>query len=163
MDYKDSILCTLLDCGVCDLTMLEDIKYDLWDILKDMIANKDMNINSIFRGVFEQARFDLNSAFEEEKDDICEAIKDEMERYAADAKEDGVENFDEEDEYIKLIEYRDLLDAGEINPEEDLTYYLNYMDTHVALKHYDFYFLWMRDHVLRIENLMGFEFEEGEW
>lgn len=163
MDYKDSILCTLLDCGICDLTMLEDIEYDLWDILKDMIANKDMNINSIFRGVFEQAKFDLNSAFEEEKDDICEAIKDEMERYAADALEDGAENFDEEADYIKLIEYRDLLDAGEINPEEDLTYYLNYMDTHVALKHYDFYCRWMGYQINRIENLMGFEFEEGEW
>ena len=163
MDYKDRILCTLLDCGVCDLTMLKDIEYDLYSILVDMMVNRNMNINSIFRGVFEQARFDLNDAFENDKDDIREAIKDEMERYAAEAKEDGVENFDEEDGYIELVEHRDLLDSGEINPEEDLTYYLNYMDTHVALKHYDFYFRWMEDHVLRLENLMGFEFEEGEW
>lgn len=160
MDYKESILCTLLDCGQCDLAMLENIEYDLWDILRDMMSNRDMNINSIFRGVFEQARFDLNSALEEDKEDIRERIKKNIETLKQELEEldpAELEALNESELHLAL------LDSGAINPYEDLTYYLNYLDTHVALKHYDFYYLWMEDHLLRIENLMGFDFEEGEW
>jgi len=66
-------------------------------------------------------------------------------------------------EHKELISDLELLDSGKLNPKNDMNYYLNCLDTHVCMKHIDFYRRWMELEVDEIENNMGWSFEEGDY
>lgn len=54
----------------------------------------------------------------------------------------------------------ELLDGGTLNPIEDMDYYCNCLDTHVYMKHIDFYRKYLPDTVEEIEAQMGWDFKE---
>ena len=156
MTKQEEILTNLLDCGTEDLKLLEDIKYDLYDILEYLKEYGSVNINSIFREVFDKGAIDLNYAFIERKDEIREQILEEMQT----AKEEYPDyDLEKDEDYQELVNDLDLLDNEKLNPIEDLDYYLNYLDTHVYMEHIDFYRRYMSDVVDTIETNMGWEFE----
>ena len=52
---KESILTYLLDCGTADLEMLEDIGYDIDEIIEELQESDALSLNEIFRVVFRKA------------------------------------------------------------------------------------------------------------
>jgi len=74
MTTQQAVFTKILNCGVCDLELLNDIEYDLDDIIEDCIANDDLSLHSIFREVFYNGADDLQSAFDEKKEEIRDAI-----------------------------------------------------------------------------------------
>ena len=156
MTKQEEILTNLLDCGTDDLKLLEDIKYDLYDISEYLKEYGSFNINSIFREVFKEGARDLNYEFIERKYEIREQILEEMQA----AKEEYPDyDLEKDEDYQELVNDLDLLDNEKLNPIEDLDYYLNYLDTHVYMKHIDFYRKYMPDVVDTIETNMGWDFE----
>ena len=156
MTKQEEILTNLLDCGTEDLKLLEDIKYDLYDILEYLKEYGSVNINSIFREVFDKGAIDLNYAFIEQKDEIREQILEEMQT----AKEEYPDyDLEKDEDYQELVNDLDLLDNEKLNPMEDLDYYLNWQDTHVYMEHIEFYRKYIPDVVDTIETNMGWEFE----
>lgn len=59
MTMQQAVLSKILDCGYWDLELLEDIEYDLDDIIQDCIDNDDLSLHGIFRGVFWMGARDL--------------------------------------------------------------------------------------------------------
>lgn len=78
MTKQEEILTNLLDCGTDDLKLLEDIEYDLYDILEYLKEYVSFNINTIFREVFKKGAIDLNYAFRKREEEIREQILEEM-------------------------------------------------------------------------------------
>ena len=148
MTKQQEILTNLLNCGTEDLELLEDIEYDLDDILEYLKKSDDFNINSIFREVFMKGASDLEEAFENQKEEIKEQILNEMRIHMFDLMK-----------YDELANDLELLDSDKLKPTRDLNYYVNYLDTHVYMKHIDFYRRYMPDVVDEIESNMGWEFE----
>ena len=72
---KESILTYLLDCGTADLEMLEDIGYDIDEIIEELQENDALSLHEIFRVVFRKAGEDLAEALKEQKDDIRSRIE----------------------------------------------------------------------------------------
>ena len=156
MTTQEEILTNLLDCGTDDLKLLEDIKYDLDDILEYLKESGDFNINSIFREVFKKGAIDLNYAFREREEEIREQILEEMKTAKDEYPDYDLEN---DEDYQTLVNDLNLLDNEKLNPIEDLDYYLNYSDTHVFMEHIDFYRRYIPNVVEEIETNMGWDFE----
>lgn len=166
MTMQQAVLSKILDCGYCDLELLEDIEYDLDDIIQDCIDNGDLSLHGIFRGVFWMGARDLQNAFDKQRNDIrdniLETLKNEKTEWI-DSGEMTIEELEDCEEHKELVCDLELLDSGILNPENDMNYFLNYMDTHVSIKHIDFYRRWMENDVENIENYMGWSFEEGDY
>ena len=166
MTMQQAVLSKILDCGYCDLELLEDIKYDLDDIIQDCIDNGDLSLHGIFRIVFWMAAKDLQNEFDKQKDDIRDSILEALENEKTewiDSGEMTIEELEDCEEHKELVADLELLYSGTLNPENDMDYFLNYMDTHVSMKHIDFYRRWMENDVENIESYMGWSFEEGDY
>ena len=164
MTMQQAVLSKILDCGYCDLELLEDIEYDLDDIIQDCIDNGDLSLHGIFRGVFWMGARDLQNAFDEQKDDIRDNILEALENEKTEWVDSGkmtVEELEDCEEHQELVADLELLDSDILNPENDMSYYCNCIDTHVSMKHIDFYRRWMKNDVENIEKYMGWTFEEG--
>ena len=166
MTMQQAVLSKILNCGYCDLELLEDIEYDLDDIIQDCIDNGDLSLHGIFRGVFLMGASDLQNAFDEQKDNIRDSILEALENEKIewiDSGEMTIEELENCEEHKELIADLKLLDSGILNPKDDVGYFMNYMDTHVSMKHIDFYRRWMENNVNNIESYMGWSFEEGNY
>lgn len=115
---REDFLMNLLNCGVLDLKLIDDVGYDWCDILDgetlgEMLSDGSRQretLNYIMRRVVEFGIDQLTTAV---ADRICEleAIPDEREL-----------DVDEEEELEAL---------RTLNPEEDIENYHNFIDTHV--------------------------------
>lgn len=115
---REDFLMNLLNCGVLDLKLIDDVGYDWCDILDvetlgEMLSDgsgRRETLNYIMRRVVEFGTDQLTTAV---ADRICdlEAITNERELDA-----------DEEEELEAL---------RTLNPEEDIESYHNFIDTHV--------------------------------
>lgn len=161
MAKQDEILATLLECGIDDLNLLEDIDYDLEDILNELMENDSLSLHNILEEIFLKGAIELQERFnlrkEEIKQEIDNALIEEKEKWFNSGEIQ--EEFEETEEYKELINDLRLIENEELNPENDLDYYLNYLDTHVYMKNIDFYRKWTEGEVEDIEIKMGFNFE----
>ena len=161
MTKQDEILTTLLKCGTSDLNLLEDIDYDLDDILKGLIENNRLSLHNIFIEVFIKGAIELQERFNLQEEEIRQKINDALieEKKIWLDSEKMEEELEENEEYEELINDLRLIENEELNPANDLDYYLNYLDTHVYMKNIGFYRRWMENEVDEIEDNMGFIFE----
>lgn len=156
MTTQEAVLCKLLNCGYLDLQLLDDIQYDLDDILEDMVECVDMNINSIFREVFRKGAEELHERYEMQKDDIRDLILEEIGGFEAEAAKTQYD-YEADEDYLRLKADLDMIESNRINPNDDLSYYLNYTDTHVLLpnKQLRFFRRWIEVDIKNIEDKMG--------
>ena len=130
MTNQEAILCSLLDCGTADLPMLEDINYDVEDIVQELSQDSCLSLNNIFESVFQRGISDLQGAVNDLKQDF--------------------ENEDNKEDAEKL---------SCLNPEKDVEYFCNCLDTHVYFtNNEDTYRKYLAEEIGNIEDRMGFEF-----
>ena len=149
---QECVMTKILDCGTADLSLLDDINYDLDDIIDVLMENNCLSLNGIFQEVFIKGAEELQEEFENQKEDIKQEILLRIE-------EDEREELAEEEEYEELISDLSLLESGDLQPTNDLGFYLNYQDTHVFMKHIDFYRKYMENTVDDIEYKMGWYYK----
>lgn len=129
------VLAAILNCGIADLELLEDINYDLDDVIDELMDNHDLTLNSIFRTVFMMGAQELSEKLNMYKDELEATIKETIKIAKREASNTGYPLTDDEmmeyDEYRVLINDLELLNSGELKPEDDLNYFLNFCDTHV--------------------------------
>lgn len=107
-DWKYNLLTELLGCGYADLSVLDDCKYDMCDVIeycKD--ADLDVTLNSLAWSMFQIGLDDINRAIDERVDEL-------------DVKDDLSE---EEQEELNALEH---LDA-----HEDTESFHNFIDTSI--------------------------------
>lgn len=166
MTTQQAILTKILNCGYCDLDLLEDIQYDLDEIIDDCMENECLSFNEILHGVFWMGASDLQNAFDENRYEIrcaiLEALKNEKEEFI-DNGEMTQEELEDCEEHKQLVSDLELIDNYMLNPKDDLDYFMNYQDTHVYMKHIDFYKRWMKEDIDNIEYHMGRSFKDKNW
>lgn len=160
---QQCILTHLLNCGTNDLLMLDDINYDLDEILDDLVENNCLSFNDLYRAVFNKGIDDLAERLQEQRNDLIEKIKAEI-RYDIESWVDSgdmtLAELKETEEYQQNIKDLTLIVNNELNPKEQYDYFLNYQDTHIFLKHLPFYRTWMDSDIDDIEDKMGISFKE---
>ena len=138
---KDCILMTLLDCGIADLEMLDDIKYDLTGMVNELVENNNLSFNNLLSSVFQQAQQDLRSSIDEHIAQSEEELTWEV----------------PEDEAALLEEQKEL---RSLTPEDDMTWYTNYLDSHIYINtdKRELYDKYLDEEIEAVEEIMGFSF-----
>ena len=89
MRNSEYLLCALLDCGYADLTMLDDVGYDINDIIKETKAVfGDICFNNIMTVIFQKGLSDLEVAFADNQNRIFDEIDEEINRYMQPVEEE---------------------------------------------------------------------------
>lgn len=175
MNIKQSewVLMHLLKCGQYDVSILDDIKYDLNEILDELVEENDLSLKSLIRTVFQEGVRELNDLINNIKPDVYEDLQilDETLPKESDSPEviDKKEAaLDAQDVYLSHkydIEWGDEIpnyieELSEINPFNDIEWYINCLDTHIYFtKHQDIYRRFFAEQISDIENKIGFIFE----
>ena len=142
----DELLMVLLECGSLDLSILDDVGYDLGEIAEDLIAEEvKPTLNMITDRIFCKGQFELEEA-------VKSAIEDRVNRQAdTDDSDDG------EAEYDRLQDEIDELEC--LNPEEDMGWFCNCLDTSCWFGDNEaIYRKYLAEEIDEIEGKMGFEF-----
>lgn len=142
MGNADGLLMIILDCGSMDISILDEVGYDLEDIVEKLKAKGDkISLNAITDMIFLTGQSELTEAVEE-------AIRI--------RKEQQLEDNDSE-EYDRLQEEIDELEY--LNPEADMGWFCNCLDTSCWLgNNEDIYRKYIPEAISSIEYNMGFEF-----
>ena len=158
---QQEVLTRVLDCGICDLDLLEDIQYDLDDIVDELQEDNNLSLNSIFMKVFEMGAMDLQEVLNE--NNIIERINVQINERINELLSDEVpqQEFACDDELCELFNDYESVRTTELDVFSELTYYLNCQDTHVALENADFYRKYFPTELDEIEERMGWHFSNG--
>lgn len=142
----EDILMVLLECGSLDLGILDDVGYDLGDIVEELITDGiKPTLNAITDEIFRRGQCELVEAVED-------AIKEREDQQAdTDDTEEG------EAEYDRLQEEIDELEC--LNPEEDMEWFCSCLDTSCWFSdNEEIYRKYIPEAISGIEDNMGFEF-----
>lgn len=113
MSALDGLLFVLLDCGSLDISILDDVGYDLGDIAVELQEEGvKVTLNNITDAIFRKGQDELKDTLE---DKISE-LEDER-----DECEEGSDEYEELQEQIDELECCD--------PEEDVEWFCNCLDT----------------------------------
>ena len=144
MTQNECILTKILDCGSLDLAILEDIQYDLDEIIDDLMFDGCLSFTELIRAVFRKGI-----------DELKKVVNAEIERL----REDW-EDAEYEDNKCGIELKRQELET--LSPDDDIEYFINYLDTHIYFNDADkreIYFSYFADELSDIENNMGFYFK----
>ena len=150
------MLCEMLNCGYLDLEMLDKCNYDYEDI-KGYFEDyriKDINLEIIIDSIISFYISNINEKIENKITEIETELK-ELERYS-DENNGNIDN-----ETIDKIEYlrQELEDLQELNVDNDITYYINYLDTHLYINDNDtreIYNKYLSEEIEEENNKIGF-------
>lgn len=145
MSNMDSLLMALLECGSCDLGILEDIGYDLGEIVDDLISEGiKPTLNAITGEIFRKGESELA----EKVRDVIEDTRRDMEE----AEDEG--NAEEYERLEEKLEALESLDTG-----EDIDWFCNCLDTSIWFaENEDIYREYLADEISDVEDNMGFSF-----
>lgn len=110
---RNDLFRAILDCGIDDLSMLDDAEADIFEIVDRMKSDgMEISLNNIMVEVFKEGIYRLGQAVKELRTDL------EKEQQTGQMPDESA------DQWEKLNRYR-------LNPEEDFEYYVNCRDTHL--------------------------------
>ena len=139
MTNKDYLLMALLDCGTCDLRMIDDVGYDWRDILAYNIARRGRDFPASLDTL-------LDYVVDYGIEMLCRAIDNRI----TDLKLRGSEA--PQDELAALLSLR---------PDDDIGRCFNCLDTHVWFANNgDIYQKYLADELYLFEHGTGFYIEE---
>ncbi len=134
----ESLLCEIFSCGSLDLKLLDDVGYG-WDEVLDQIdwPQEGLDLNDLLRGVFSVGIIKLRDAV---GDAICELEAIELNERDLD---------DDEREALEALR--------QLDPDNDVQSYHNFLDTHVWFEHHGaVYRRYLKDAVEGFEENTGF-------
>ena len=136
-DWRETVLCALLDCGTADLSLLDDVDVDICQVIEESkFEFGDTNINTVMRVIFQEGFGQIQNALEKR----IRELDDYIEEGSAD---------DEDREELEQLR--------ELDPYEDFVSYHNYLDTHVwAQKHGEIYRQYLGQALEAFEEITGF-------
>lgn len=141
----ESLLMALLECGSMDLQVIEDVGWDLGEIVEELQDEGiKPTLNAITYEIFRKGQRALQE-FLEQAIEYHEEMQAEVEI--------------DSEEYEKYQEVIDELKS--LDPEEDMDWFCNCLDTSCWLRNSETYRKYMKDDIEQLESDMGFALEEG--
>lgn len=128
---QNIVLRTVLDCGTDDLCALDDIGYDVGNIVENLLAEGiKPTLNAITAEVFRNGVEELTQLVSER---CCEP------------------NEVDDEETLEALR--------SLNPERDIEWYCNCLDTHVYfVRNEEIYRKYLSEEIKTVEDNMGFSF-----
>lgn len=126
---KDWMLKEIFDCGLCDLSIINDSGVDVTEYL-DSTDKADISLANFVDYVFQKANNCLKETWANNRENILNEIE---ERHQANIKEYGedyMEKFPEDDDVQEIFFYKEHADDV---IEHGLSMYFNYLDTHISI------------------------------
>ena len=182
-NVSEQLLAHLLNCGTDDLSILDDIKYDIIDIVDDLSDDYfTPSLNNIIDEVFRKGIEELDDFIRDTKYDIIAELRiledklseihDGDVNFIIDNVNDKIDNVNDKidalpSEIIDImlkygVEYsedatRYISELKELDPFDDIHYYENYTDSDISIvRHQDIYRRFYADKIFDIEDKMGF-------
>ena len=142
LTQAECILTKLLDCGIADLSILEDVNYDLDDILDELVMCNMLSLESLVTAIFHKGISDLTEMIDDCKSIVVEELE-ELEKMlpkSTDSQEVIEQKLDKmfdsvvgrylDDKYH--IEWGDDLEQHieeikNLNPEDDVEWHINFL------------------------------------
>lgn len=166
------VMMHLLKCGLCDLSMLDKIEYDLEDILDELTENNSLSLENIVIQAVLKGVDELEELVNFYKPDVIEDLQilDEClpkKTDSADIITQKADALDANAIYLSNkydIEYGDLIPKyiemlSEINPSDDVRFYFNFLCSNIYFEnHGDIYRRFFSDQISEIERKIGFYF-----
>ena len=129
MSFKEEMLCELLNCGTCDLDMLESCNYNFEDILDKVdtfTTREEMKFDDILLGAIYIYQDNIQNKVEEmikETENNIKYMNEELEVCGYGKRE------------LLELEYekQKLEDLESICVDSDIEYFVNYLDTNMYL------------------------------
>ena len=170
-NISKQLLAHLLNCGTDDLSILDDIKYDIIDIVDDLTDDYfTPSLNSIIHEVFRKGIGELDDYICDTKYDIVAELRILEEKLPS--KKDVKKNITRKENALTHndidmaqkygIEYsedatRDIDELKELDPFDDIHYYENCADSDICIvRHQDIYRRFYANKIFDIEDSMGF-------
>ena len=111
---RNDLIRAILNCGMDDLSILDDSEADMFKIVEQMrFEGLELSLNGIMAEIFKEGIFRMNEAVKAERKRL------ETEECEGTLTEAGYEQL----EAMRL---------HNLSPQNDFTYYLNYLDTHLS-------------------------------
>ena len=162
------LLAHLLNCGTDDLSILDDIKYDIIDIVDDLSDDYfTPSLNNIIHEVFRKGIGEVDDYIRDTKYDIIaelriledglseihDNVNDKIDTLSSEIidimQKYGVEYSEDATRYISELK--------ELDPFDDIQYYENCVDSSISIvRHQDIYRRFYADKIFDIEDSMGF-------
>lgn len=164
------LLAHLLNCGTDDLSILDDIKYDIIDIVDDLSDDYfTPSLNNIIHEVFRKGIGELDDYIRDTKYDIIaelriledglseihdgDNVNDKIDALSSDIidimQKYGVEYSKDATRYIDELK--------ELDPFDDIQYYENCVASDISIvRHEDIYRRFYADEIFDIEDKIGF-------
>ena len=132
-----------MECGSLDLGILDDVGYDLGDIVVEL---QDEGIKPTLNAITDMIFIKGQREIAEKLEELIERMEEELEDTEEDTEEyENLEN--------ALSELEDL------NPEEDINWFCNCLDTSVWFsENEEIYRKYLADEIEEVEDNMGFSF-----
>lgn len=111
---RNDLIRAILNCGVDDLSILDDSEADMFKIVEQMrFEGLELTLNGIMAEIFKEGIFRMDEAVKAEKKRL------ETEEYEGTLTEAGFEQLEAIRRY-------------NLSPQNDFTYYVNCLDTHLS-------------------------------
>ncbi len=139
MTTAEAWLTSILDCGIADLSILDDVEYCIDDVLKTAKEyGNSLTLGTVMAAVFDIGRNGLQDAIDDRLAEI-EASLDESECH-------------ENEEYRALLS---------LNPYDDTNEFHNFLDTHIwFIRNEEVYRKYLMDACNEFEQNTGFSLFE---
>ena len=141
MKGVESLLCSILDCGYSDLSILNDVGHDLREIVDYL---HDMGVHPTLNAITDEI-------FRKGVDAFKYKIKDRIH---------DLEHRLESCENNEIEELRGQIDTLQyLDPDEDIEWHCNYLDTSISFSdNEEIYRKHLANEISEIEDDMGFKF-----
>ena len=155
MTLAETIACRMLDCDELHLKLLDEVGYDVCEIIDGLIEDDIRpKFNIVITDIFLKGIDDIRDLIQTR----LEEIKFELEYYEddGDRSDEFDENADEDTKkFYELLHEQEALKT--LDPYHDIHYYRNYLDSSIWIQHNkEIYEKYLLNELKEVEELMGF-------
>ena len=165
MSQSKELLAHILGCGICDVEMLDDMEADVFDIIDEINdCDATLSLEHIFSIALDKAKCKLKESVRERVPEIKRLLEDYIE-FDDDGEKDLPDELYEVAEkfgygYMETDDYpgaarKDLAALDEIDADNDVSMYFNFLDSHICFDNQDVWFRFFKDELDELERYVG--------
>ena len=151
----DKAIMTLFNCGLYDLSIINDSGVDMYGYLDSVIDRDSISLGNFVEYIVEQANQALIDAWEADKEEIMDKISEMKKEIIEECGEDYFAENPNDDE-VRLVNFYENKVEEIIN--KGFSLYFNFLDTHISIPYADLLEeLFLLDRPLEIIGFTGIE------
>jgi hypothetical protein len=160
---QEEILSHILKCGYSDISLLDNIGFDIDDIIDELMSNNELSLENIIERVFELGVKTLSTEISRSRTDIIEQVKEATLLLPENFNEESLDDIDDivfdfiysHELEAKADAERDLRILEKLLPQNDLSIYFNFLDTKISFRDFECADVYKRYFSKEVEQFMS--------